>query len=155
MSVAHTVGDALSLEGIRYRLLARDPSQAGGTAPAPWHTARAVLMKDHGGHLLAVLPASRRLDEASLRAQLHRPDLARADDWALDESFYDCRLGFVPPLGPWYRIPTVVDMRLRDAPQVYFEGGDGQHLVCVEEEEFERLLDGAEYLDISIAADRR
>ena len=154
MSIATTVGDALTLEGIQYQVLRHPPSasaaESGRIARIRLERlAKAVLLKDFNGYLLAVLPASCRLDLEQLNALLHRR-LELADELELDQNFYDCRLGAVPPLGPWYRIPTVVDQALRVQPEVYFEAGDHETLVRVSETEFERLLDGAEYLSFAI-----
>lgn len=157
MSIATTVGDALTLEGVRYKVLRHPPSasaaESGRIARVRLERlAKAVLLKDFNGYLLAVLPASCRLDLARLGELLHRRlELASEDE--LDQSFYDCRLGAVPPLGPWYRIPTVVEQALREQPEVYFEAGDHETLVRVSEREFERLLDGAEYLRFAVDAD--
>jgi len=94
------------------------------------------------------VPASERLDVARLQAALRRPQLDFLPEDQLDALFYDCDKGAIPPLGPDYRVPTVVDMRLRDVDDVYFEAGDHEDLVHVDQTSFRRLMRGAEYLDI-------
>ena len=83
---------------------------------------------------------------------LHR-QLCVAEDEDLDDLFCDCAVGSVPPIGPWYRVPTVVDATLKAQPDIYFEAGDHQSLVHVTETNFERLLDGAEYFAFSRQAE--
>ncbi len=153
MSIATTVGDALAFEEIDFKILRHaavgEPADAARRAGiSPGSLAKAVLLKDPHGYLLSVLPATRILDIEVLRAELHR-HLTIADDEDLDELFCDCVVGSVPPIGPWYRVPTVVDSRLREQPDIYFEAGDSDSLVRVTETGFERLLEGAEYFAFS------
>ena len=157
MSIATTVGDALAFEEIDFRILrhrsTHSPVQAAESAGIPpEQLARAVLLKDPYGYILAVIPAIRELDLEHLRASLHRR-LAVATEHDLDDLFCDCAVGSVPPIGPWYRVPTVVDATLRAQPDVYFEAGDHRSLVQVSETSFERLMQGAEYFAFSNPAD--
>ena len=150
MSIATTVGDALAFEAIDFKILrhaaAAKPAARAGILPE--RIAKAVLLKDAHGYLLTVVPATHTLDIEVLRTELHR-HLTIAEDQDLDDLFCDCVVGSVPPIGPWYRVPTVVDSSLRHQPDVYFEAGDDDSLVHVTETGFEQLLDGAEYFEFS------
>jgi Ala-tRNA(Pro) deacylase len=153
MSIATTVGDALAFEEIDFKILrhaavAKPAAAAAQAGIAPERVAKAVLLKDPHGYLLTVIPATRTLDLELLCTELHR-HLTLAEDEDLDDLFCDCVVGSVPPIGPWYRVPTVVDSSLKEQPDVYFEAGDDDSLVHVTETGFERLLDGAEYFAFS------
>ena len=153
MSIATTVGDALAFEEIDFRILrhasVNSPAEtAAGAGIAPARLAKAVLLKDPYGYVLTVLPALHELDLNLLRAELHR-QLTVAQEEDLDELFCDCAVGSVPPIGPWYRVPTLVDISLKAQPNIFFEAGDHQSLVQVSETSFERLLEGAEYFAFS------
>ncbi len=153
MSIATTVGDALAFEEIDFEIMrhvaAAEPADAARRAGiSPESLAKAVLLKDPHGYLLTVLPATRSLDIEALRAELHR-QLTVAEEQDLDDLFCDCVVGSVPPIGPWYRVPTVVDSSLMEQPDIYFEAGDDDSLVRVTETGFERLLEGAEYFTFS------
>lgn len=153
MSMATTVDQALTLTQVDYRIL-RHPHSATTAEAArradvdPGLLAKAVVLQDHVGYLLAVLPASRRLDLQGLRQRLHRPSLEFVPEDDLDNVFFDCQRGAVPPLGPEYRVPTVVDLGLQAVEDVYFEAGDHEGLVHVDQTSFRKLMRGAEYLDI-------
>jgi Ala-tRNA(Pro) deacylase len=157
MSLAKTVNYALALTRVDFEILRHDRS---GTALAtartahvdPSQLAKAVVLKDQIGPLLAVVPASERLDLERLRDVLRRPTLDFLPEDQLDQLFYDCERGAIPPLGPDYRVPTVVDTRLRNVSDVYFEAGDHQELVHVDQTSFRTLVRGAEYLDIAARA---
>lgn len=153
MSLAKTVDYALSLTRVDYQILRHHHSSTSlGTARTahvdPAELAKAVVLKDQIGPLLAVVPASERLDLDRLRETLRRPGLDFLPEDQLDALFFDCDKGAIPPLGPDYRVPTLVDTRLRDADNVYFEAGDHEDLVHVNQTSFRALMRGAEYLDI-------
>ena len=153
MSLATTVNQALALTRVDYQILHHPHSATAAEAARraevdPALLAKAVVLKDHVGYLLAVLPASRRLDPQRLRERLHRPALELVPEDELDGVFFDCQKGAVPPLGPEYRVPTVVDRSLRAVDDVYFEAGDHEDLVHVDQTSFRKLMRGAEYLDI-------
>ncbi len=149
MSIATTVGDALAFEEIEFRILrhrsTHSPVQADERAGIPpERLARAVLFKDPHGCVLTVFPAHYEPDLDIVGAELRR--LTRiATEQDLDDLFCDCAVGSVPPIGPWYRVPTVVDITLRAQPDVYFEAGDHRSPVQVSDTNFERLMRGAEY----------
>ena len=142
MSVAATVGDALEFEGIEFRLLGELPAGAAEGC------AKARLLKDAHGFVLTVTAVSRDLDIALLRRELHR-ELIPAGEEDLDELFCDCEIGSVPPIGPWYRVPTIVDSSLREQSDIFFEAGTSRSLVQVTEPSFEKLVEGAEYFAFS------
>jgi Ala-tRNA(Pro) deacylase len=153
MSIAKTVDYALSLTRVDFEILRHHHTSTALAAARTAHVdpcslAKAVVLKDQIGPLLAVVPASERLDVERLQAALRRPQLDFLPEDQLDALFYDCEKGAIPPLGPDYRVPTVVDLRLRNVDDVYFEAGDHEDLVHVDQTSFRRLMRGAEYLDI-------
>lgn len=142
MSVAATVEDALEFEGIEFRVLRALPAGAAEGC------AKARLLKDAHGFVLTVTAVSRDLDIGLLQRELHR-ELIPAGDDDLDELFCDCEAGSVPPIGPWYRVPTIVDSSLREQTDIFFDAGTSRSLVQVTEQSFEKLLEGAEYFAFS------
>jgi Ala-tRNA(Pro) deacylase len=154
MSIAPTVIQALRFKGIEFTVV-RHPhtATAAGSAHAAHvredELAKAVLLKDPGGFLLAVLPANETVDIDHLSRVLHRT-LTLASEADLAEAFYDCEPGAVPAVGEEYLIPTVVDERLRHLEQVFFEAGDHERLVHISSEGFSRLMEDAEYLPVSM-----
>lgn len=154
MSIASTVDLALSLTDVDFKILrhqhtATSAETAHSAQVGEDKLAKAVALKDEVGPLLAVLPASHSLDLGGLRQLLHRPALALMREEELSEVFFDCEQGAVPPLGPDYRIPTVVDKALTEQEDIYFEAGDHVDLVHVSATSFRTLMRGAEYLSFS------
>ena len=154
MGIADTVDFALTLSKVDFEILRHQHSSTSAETAhkaqvAEGELAKAVALKDGLGPLLAVIPANRVLDLERLRSLLHRPGLELMTEEELGKVFFDCEQGAVPPLGPDYRVPTVVDRALMDKDDVYFEAGDHEELVHVDRTGFRKLLRGVEFLDIS------
>lgn len=145
MAIAKTVTDYLKQQRIDYDIVVHPLSEASSmeTAEAAHvsgeRVAKAVVLKDSRGHLLAVLPATHTLDlEAVRRITGRHLDLAPEGDLA--RLFPDCAVGAVPAIGPAYGMDTVVDNALLAQPELYFEAGDHRELIQVGESQFEQLM---------------
>lgn len=110
--------------------------------------AKSVLLRDDLGALIAVLPASHRLELSRLQDKLGRPFHLCSEREVL-ELFPDCAPGAVPPIGAAYGLPTVVDSSLEGCCEVYFEGGDHETLVRMEGPGFIDLLEDAPFIEIA------
>jgi Ala-tRNA(Pro) deacylase len=108
----------------------------------PEKLVKPVLLEDERGYVMAVVPASMRVDLRSLRAQTNR-ELELASESEIDELFADCERGAMPPVGAPYRIPTVYEDSLAGLSDVYFEAGDHEDVVHMRSKDFLKLLDGA------------
>ncbi|WP_341503912.1 YbaK/EbsC family protein [Gallaecimonas sp. GXIMD4217] len=98
--------------------------------------AKAVVVEDHEGrHMMAVLPAGRRLDLHQLSDWMHR-DFHLVPEWKLESMFRDCKPGAIPAFGDAYNMETVVDDELLDQNDVYVEAGDHQDLLHINGDAF-------------------
>ena len=50
--------------------------------------------------------------------------LQPARERELRNIFFDCQKGAIPPLGPAYGVPTLLDGKVPSEGDVYFRGGD-------------------------------
>ena len=111
--------------------------------------AKAVLLQDGAGPVLAVLPSTHQVSEELASRALGRAlELAPEDQIAV--YFADCATGAVPALGTAYGVETVVDRSLDTSETVFFEAGDHKHLVAVSGADFHRLLDTARWENFSV-----
>lgn len=148
MNIAPTVHKYLAAQQADYELIPHSHTESStGTARAAHvpgaRVAKAVLVKDQAGYVLAVLPSNRQVELRQLGSALGRERLQLAGEAELKQTFADCALGAVPPLGSAYGLPVVVDEALAAEPEVYFEAGDHEHVVHVTRREFERLMPDA------------
>ncbi len=110
----------------------------------PHQMAKAVLLEDEMGYVMAILPADRRVHLGALRVQLGRT-MGLATEPELGAMFKDCALGAIPPLGAAYGIEAVVDDELMEGSEVYFEAGDHEGVVRMRRDDFLRLLGPARH----------
>ena len=103
--------------------------------------AKGVVLKWGGTHILAVLPASRHIELDKIRGIVDGP-VTLASEQEASQLFPDCEVGAVPALGVAYKLASVVDERLEDRDDIYFEGGDHCSLVHISGEQFDRLMYG-------------
>ncbi len=144
MSVAPRLRSYLDHSGIDYEVLPHPRTESSlETARvahvAPHQLAKAVLLEDERGYVMAVVPASRRIDLGRLRAQLHR-ELEFATEQEIPELFDDCEPGALPPIGSAYRVPTIYDDTLRYLHDVYFEAGQHTDVVHMNGTDFMRVV---------------
>jgi len=153
MSIAKTVKWYLDSEQLSYEILQHPHTNSSAeTADAAYiwqdQLAKSVLLEDEAGYVMAVLPASNRVDLKRLREELHRP-LELASEAELGEIFADCEVGAVPPLGRAYGIPMIYDESLASLANVYFEAGDHEDLIYMGGAEFMLLLGEAQHARFS------
>ncbi len=144
MAIAATLKQYLSDQGVEYDAVTH-PHTGGSLETAEvahisgGDIAKAVVLKDEEGYLVAVLPATYKLEMGALREILGRR-LEMADEKELAELFKDCELGAVPPVAGAYGLKAVWDDSLARLKDVYFEAGDHSSLIRVSGEEFAKLM---------------
>jgi Ala-tRNA(Pro) deacylase len=153
MSLAETLESFLSEHDVPYTTQHHRASTSSlGTAHSAHIDedclAKSVVLEDERGFILAVLPASRRLELERLRDELGR-SLRLTDEREMPRLFPDCQLGAVPPLGAAYGLVTVIDSSLEGRDEVFFEGGDHQTLVRMDGSSFLDLLENAAVADFA------
>jgi len=147
MPIAPTVQSYLAankaaFDVVAHRHSASSLASANEAHILPARLAKAVLLEDErepNRYLMAVVPATHRVEMARLSRQVGRPvHLAAERDAA--SLFSDCEPGAIPALGPAYGVETMVDDCLMEQPDLYFEAGDHEHLVHMETKELFWLL---------------
>ena len=106
--------------------------------------AKSVVFEDEDGYLMAVIPATHHIEIGQLSRQLGRR-LGLATEQELASLFSDCELGAIPPIGKEYGIDVILDDRLNDYPDVYFEAGDHRDVIHVQGADFARMMQGAKH----------
>jgi Ala-tRNA(Pro) deacylase len=144
MPLAAALQRYLTNHKIGYDLILHDETPSSTRTAEACHVsgdclAKGVLLRDHGGYLLAVLPTTHRIELEDLRTMLgHGVELAEETEVAT--VFKDCQRGAVPPIGACYGLDTIVDDSLEEQPDIYFEAGDHATLVHVSREQFAKLV---------------
>src|SRR4051812_9236993 len=84
--------------------------------------AKTVLIRTDHGHVLAVLPATHRVDLERVRQELGEDHIGLANEAEMEQIFPDCERGAMPPFGSLYHLRTLVDDSLAADDEIVFEG---------------------------------
>lgn len=101
--------------------------------------ARAIVLIDAQGPLMAVLPSNHLLDFNALCGLLNR-ELEPVPAAQLQGIFDDCEPRSCPPLGNAYGLDVIVDAILLEHDNLYLEPGCHNQLLCLSRNELTRLL---------------
>jgi Ala-tRNA(Pro) deacylase len=153
MTIAPTLRRHLD-SNVTYEVITHDPTMSSTRAAQACHisgerVAKAIVLRHHGGYMLAVLPASHHIRLPDLK-QHFGDDVALADEEEIKRLFPDCVLGAVPAVGECYNLDVVVDDSIQEQPDVYLEGGDHTTLVHVDRTQFARLMAEARHGRFSV-----
>ena len=145
MTIAATLEKYLDEKGVDYEVLThRHTEDSLHTAEAAHVTgdklAKAVVLEDEDGYLVAVIPATFKLKMGRVHEFTGRNHLAMADEDGLSRLFKDCEFGAVPAVANAYGLETVWEETLAYAETVYFEGGDHASLFKVRGSDFKKLM---------------
>lgn len=124
-------------------------AEARASGVEPHDAAKEVVLKRDDGYLLAVIPASERLDMHKARELVEEGvELRLATEDEIGEGFPQFELGALPPFGPMLGVEEIVDRRLLDHVQVLCNAGDHRHSLRVDPSDLVRVGD-ARVADIS------
>ncbi len=101
--------------------------------------AKGVVLKWDDSYILAVVPATRHVEIEKVTDIVEGP-VVLASEPEVARLFPDCEQGAVPVMGEAYGLPTIVDERLDDCDDIYFEGGDHRSLVHITGDHFSHLM---------------
>ena len=143
----------LDEHGVEYEVVEHEerPTAAGDARAAGadlGEMAKDVVLREGEEYILAVIPASERLDFVKAKLALERderPQLASEDDLARD--FPEFEVGALPPFGRLHEIPEVVDRRLLEQDRVLCAAGDHRHSLRLDPREMVRVA-GAGVADL-------
>ena len=158
MAIAATLAWFLDASGAEYEVLPHPHShysaQTARLSRVPLRAlAKPVLLEDEYGYVLAIVPATCRVDIERLGHQLNR-ELELATEAEVAPLFPDCEPGAMPAIGTPYGIPTVYDDSLRALREVYFEAGDHDDVVHMSAEAYLELLDESLHGRFAVGVER-
>ena len=149
MAIATRIRDYLDNHQIPYQLVhhpyaetARACADAAHIPPA--RLAKAVLLKDAQGFLMALVPADRSVDLNTLNLRTNRV-LTTASQGEVKALFDDCSRGAVPAIGQAYNLPLIWDDHILEQPDCYLEAGDHEALLYLARKDFQALMENRDH----------
>lgn len=101
--------------------------------------AKAVVLRAGREHVMAVLPASRRVDLRAFRKLVVGQDVSVVPETELDALFPDAETGAMPPFGFFYRLAVWVDDSLADDEFITFNAGSHYEALRMKYADYIRL----------------
>jgi Ala-tRNA(Pro) deacylase len=150
------------LEGrdVVFELIEHEPTMSAAaearvTRQPHEEVAKTLILHDRGRSIVAVIPASERLDLHRLRDALGATQSLRlATEAEIARAFPMLEVGAAPPVGPVMPAAEVVDRRLLARSRIVCAGGDHRHAVVLDPRDLIRLTD-ATIADICAEDGRR
>lgn len=144
----YLAGEGVDHEVIEHAETMSAAAEAEETHRPPRTVAKTVVLQDHAACVLAVVPASERLDLHKVRELLGATrSLQLATEEEIARRFPTFEVGALPPLGPMLPAAEVVDRRLVEEDRVLCAAGDHRHSIVVDPREVVRAT-GAAVADI-------
>lgn len=120
----------------------RAPDEARASGTTPDATAKTMVLTDEGAFMLAIIPASERLDLHKVRDVLGAGrSLRLASEEEIAAQFEPYEPGAVPPVGGEVFAGEIVDRELAEQASVICAGGDHRHSVRLSPADIVRLAD--------------
>ena len=145
MAIASRLKWFLDVNRVQYEVLPDAPAEQ---AVPDGRRVVSRLFHSSRGYVMVVHPASHQIAMPALEQLAGRPLHAARDSEARD-IFFDCQKGAIPPLGPAYGIPTIIDDSLSVDGDVYFNAGAASDWVHMNGAEFEGLVADAPHGPVS------
>lgn len=102
--------------------------------------AKTVLIKVNGQLVMAVLPASDKVDVDLLKDQLGVDNVRIAYEQEFMDKFPDCEVGAMPPFGNLYGLQVYVAKSLTTDEEITFNACNHNELVKMNYKDYERLV---------------
>jgi len=102
--------------------------------------AKTVMVKLDGKLAMVVVPGSRSIDLAALKASVPVQTALIVPEPEFSDAFPDCEVGAMPPFGILYGLPVYVDEMLTRDEEIAFNAGSHRELVRMSYRDFARLV---------------
>jgi len=102
--------------------------------------AKTIVLKVDGKLIMAVLPASCKINLDLLKSALNANSMEISSEKEFGELFPDCELGAMPPFGNLYGMAVYVAEKLTHDEEIAFNAGSHRELIKLSYKDFERLV---------------
>jgi Ala-tRNA(Pro) deacylase len=132
-------------QGVDYELVEHDEeftaaAEARASGVEPGDAAKDVVLRDGERYMLAVIPASQRLDLHKAGELLDASrSLRLATEREIGQEFDRFEVGALPPFGGLHGIPQAIDRRLLEHDRILCSAGDHAHGLLVDPKEMVRI----------------
>lgn len=142
-AISHYLSDhGVTHEVVEHPVAYTAASEARAAGVLPQEAAKTVVLQDGGAYMLAIIPASERLDLHKVRELLGATrSLRLATEDEIAQHYTQFEVGAVPPVGPVLFTGEVVDRRIAELDRVLCSGGDHRHSISLDPKAIVELAD--------------
>lgn len=145
MPILKRLEDYLKKNNAKYRETVHPEAYTAQEVAAAMHVrgkdlAKPVMIKADGSFVMAVVPASRKVDFEKLKDILGKKEVRLATEDEFKSLFPDCVPGAEPPFGNLYALDTLVDKKLTKDVHIFFNAGTHYDAVEMDYKDFARLV---------------
>lgn len=139
------LADFLNDNHVDYITINHSPAYAADEIAASAHLpakelAKTVIVKVNGRMMMAVLPASHRINVRKLENALGGRPVELATEAEITDIFPGCSLGAMPPFGILWGMDVCVASKLKEDGRIAFNAGNHTELIQLAYSDFERLV---------------
>jgi Ala-tRNA(Pro) deacylase len=132
-------------KGINYVRITHSTAYTAQETAAAAHVpgkalAKTVILKTDGKMIMAVLPASRKLDLGLLREAVGVNKVEIANETEFKDMFPECDIGAIPPFGNLYGMDVISEGILAENEEIAFNAGSHTELVRLSYKDFLELV---------------
>jgi Ala-tRNA(Pro) deacylase len=143
--VPASISRYLEQHGVKFSIVEHSVAYTAQHEAAAAHVpgrewAKAVVCMVDDQPTLAVLPADYLVDFNRLREACAAKTVRLATEADLRPLYSDCEVGAMPPFGPLYQQPVVVDRTLTSDPEIAFNGGSHRDAIRMRYRDFAELV---------------
>lgn len=136
MVVATRIKKYLEEQGVEYKATVHPTAYTAQQVAQATHTkgrsvAKVVMLKADGKLVMAVLPATHRVNLEKAKAVLAAQDVALAKEEEFKDLFPDCEVGAEPPFGNLYGVEMIADSVLWEDAQITFNAGTHSDAITI------------------------
>ena len=102
--------------------------------------AKTVILKVDGSLVMAVLPATHKVNADVVKEALGAEQVELAKEHEFADAFPGCELGAMPPFGNLWDMPVYVSERLTEDETIAFNAGSHVELIQMTYADFDRLV---------------
>ncbi|MBN2282058.1 MAG: YbaK/EbsC family protein [Candidatus Marinimicrobia bacterium] len=106
--------------------------------------AKSVILNVNGDVVMAVVPASERVDLAKLKTFFGIQDISLAEESEFRNIFPECKTGAMPPLGNLYQLKTYISTDLKKNKYITFNAGSHSELIRMKYSCYEKIVQPVE-----------
>lgn len=145
MPLKKRLKDFLDENNIKYVTMVHSKAYTAQEIAAILHVpgkmfAKSVIVKADGKYIMAVLPATHRINMDLLKQVVRAKDLHLATEEEFESLFPKCEIGAMPPFGNLYDLPTYVDSSLTKDDEICFNATTHSEVIKMKYADYERLV---------------